>query len=297
SRLEEHLNLGAAFYQTGMLEEAEREFIRILEIDPGNWEAAFRLAAIEIRGRRYREGARRLMRLIGEGRRAPSVFHNLALCLESMGRTADALLTIDEGLKGFPDQSPLLLARGILLVKTGKPGAACVAFDAYARVASRVEARPAAFFVFSVLALAASGRLPEALERAEEGLRAYPRSAPLLLHSGLVLDRNQRIADAIMRYQRAVDEDPTLVPARRALADALFQQGTFDEAAEVYRGLLTEEAGGAEIRFRLGEIAYERGDHAGAITYWRETIGADPHHSQARAKLESAERQLHSAGR
>ena len=34
ARVEEHRNLGVAFYRTGMLEEAAREFRRVLELQP-----------------------------------------------------------------------------------------------------------------------------------------------------------------------------------------------------------------------------------------------------------------------
>ena len=39
ARLEEHRNLGIAFYKTGMLDEAEREFRRVVELRPGDTQA------------------------------------------------------------------------------------------------------------------------------------------------------------------------------------------------------------------------------------------------------------------
>src|SRR5690606_16156559 len=48
-RVEEHENLAIAFYQTGMLAEAERQSLHALELDPTRSEARFRLAAIDMR--------------------------------------------------------------------------------------------------------------------------------------------------------------------------------------------------------------------------------------------------------
>ncbi len=86
-----------------------------------------------------------------------------------------------------------------------------------------------------------------------------------------------------------------MIQAQRGLARyQLYRTGHGDEAAEIYRGLL-EQGGGAELRFRLGSIAYERGNRADAIAYWREALDVDPGHLQARTRLrliESAARSI-----
>lgn len=293
AHVQSHENLGIAFYQTGMLEEAERELLRVLEIDPSRWEARFRLASVEMRRSAFREAARRLMGLIGDGRQTPTVFHNLALCLEAMGRLEHALLTIDEGRRDFPAHPPLLLARGIILTKRQRPAAACRAFAAFARMASRADVLPAAYYVFSTLALAASGRVEEAVSRSEEGLGYYPRHLPLLIHSAVVHEHTGRRAEAVSRFRRALHEDPASSQARRGLADVSYDMGIFEEAGELYRGLLATDSD-AELRFRLGNIAYDHGNRLEAIAYWRDALVVDPDHRQARTRLRLIESGLHS---
>lgn len=286
ARIQEHVNLGAAFYQTGMLEESERELLRVLEMDPANWGSDFKIASIEIRTGRMREAARRLMRLISDGRYAPSVFQNLALSLEALGRADHALLTTAEGLRHFQDHPGLLLSRAVLLTKLSRPRAALRYFDGYRDLSSRAETPPVHFFIFSVLALASAGRRTDASSRAAEGLESYPRSAPLLLHAGLIHERDGRLADAAEMYQRAVTEDPELRPAQRAHADALFALGRLIEAGESYRALLDSGAESTEVLFRLGAVAYKRGHRIDAVRYWRDTLRKDPSHARARTRLE-----------
>lgn len=287
-RVEEHENLAIAFYQTGMLAEAERESQRALELDPSRFEARFRLAAIDMRRGRLREASRRLMEMIGDGRLAPSVFHNLALCLEGTGRLPHALLTVDEGIRSFPGNSPLLLSRAVLLTKTRRPAAAVRAFEAFAAAQGRASVAPADYFIFSGIALAATGAMDEASERIEEGLRYYPHAHPLLLHAAVVHERMNRLDHAFSLFERALQEEPRSPQARRGLADALYRAGRLDEAAELYHSLLAED-GGAELHFRLGSIAYDRGNRTEAVDYWRDALRRDPDHLQARTRLRLVE--------
>ncbi len=76
-------------------------------------------------------GSRRLMGLVADGRQTPAVFHNLALCLEAMGRLDHALLTIEEGLGGFPGVPSFCWRRGCALTKKHRPRAACRSFGAF----------------------------------------------------------------------------------------------------------------------------------------------------------------------
>src|SRR5690606_16961818 len=109
--IEEQRSLGRAFYRTGMLLEAERVFTRILEEDPADADALFRLTAVLLRQGAHRASIRRLMRAIELTGGTAAAFHNLALALEAEGRLQDALLTVEEGLRTTPDDRPLLLSR------------------------------------------------------------------------------------------------------------------------------------------------------------------------------------------
>jgi tetratricopeptide (TPR) repeat protein len=70
-------------------------------------------------------------------------------------------------------------------------------------------------------ALLQEGRAEEAHTQAEDLARRYPRGATFPFYSGLALRRLGRPAEAADAFQRATVLDPTLVPARVALAEAL----------------------------------------------------------------------------
>src|SRR5207249_5772360 len=49
ARVEEHRNLGVAFYKTAMLDEAAREFRRVAELRPGEANAHFYIGLVALR--------------------------------------------------------------------------------------------------------------------------------------------------------------------------------------------------------------------------------------------------------
>ncbi len=53
ARVKEHRNLGIAFFRTGMLDEALREFRRVAELRPDEASAAFYLGLIALRQARW----------------------------------------------------------------------------------------------------------------------------------------------------------------------------------------------------------------------------------------------------
>jgi len=292
TRLQEHGNLGIAFYRTSMYEEAEREFLRILELDPAHLESHFYLGLIALRQKESRSAARRLMKLIEEGGRWPSAYHNLSLALELAGQVDAAFLTTEQGLDSFPNDRPLLLAKAILLTKQGKFGAAAEAFDRYGGAPGSGSTQPASYYAFCIIALAGAGRLGDAKRRAAEGVALHPRNAQLLTNAAAVAERAGDGQEAETLYGRAVDEGTDLPQAQRGLGDALYRRGAYDDAGAIYSRLVHGKGGApgsADLLFKLGNIAYKRGDRKGAVRYWRETVQADPAHTVARTNLELVE--------
>jgi tetratricopeptide (TPR) repeat protein len=70
ARVEEHRNLGIAFYRTGMLDEATREFRRVAELRPAEANAPFHLGLIALRQARWEEAADAFKQAVEKGRPA-----------------------------------------------------------------------------------------------------------------------------------------------------------------------------------------------------------------------------------
>src|SRR5437879_2262725 len=90
ARVDEHRNLGVAFYKTGMLDEAAREFRRVAELRPSEANAHFFIGLVALKQARWREAMEALRLAAEKGGGRPAVFHNLAYAYEQLGRLKEA---------------------------------------------------------------------------------------------------------------------------------------------------------------------------------------------------------------
>src|SRR5687768_11054489 len=106
SRVEEHRNLGIAFYKAGMLEEALREFRRVTDLREGDPSARFFLGLAFSRQGKWPEAAE-IFRAASEQKGAKSsVFHNLAFALERLGRFEEARSELEEAMLRGGSEDP-----------------------------------------------------------------------------------------------------------------------------------------------------------------------------------------------
>jgi len=286
-RLDEHRNLGVAFYKAGMLEEAQREWRRVAELEPRNAEARFYLALIAMRQGHLRAALRPLREAIDLQGPKASAFHNLALLLEGLGRLDDAELALEEAHRRAPDRPVVQLSRAVLLLKRGRWAEALAAFAALREGPGK---RPGALYVFGALADALAGRLDAALAWGREGLERFPDLAPLLLVVGALHERKGEWEEAEALYRRAVAADPARAQAHKALGDALYRRGLYDDAAAAYRAATERDPElGDDVYFKLGNIAYKQGDRTQAVAFWRKALELNPENQVVRTNLELVE--------
>src|SRR5207237_5073887 len=81
-RVAEHRNLGVAFYKAGMLDEAEREFRRVVELRGSDGQAMFSLALVLLRRGQWEAAVDALRPLAAAPNARPAIHHNLAYALE-----------------------------------------------------------------------------------------------------------------------------------------------------------------------------------------------------------------------
>ena len=100
-RVRQHLNLGVAFFRSGMMEDAVRELQAVLEFDSNNRRALFRLGLISFRAGRLTEALEHFERMPEDARNSYSVLRNQAVALEMLGRYPEALEVLEraEGVR------------------------------------------------------------------------------------------------------------------------------------------------------------------------------------------------------
>lgn len=120
-RVEEHRNLGVAFYKTGMLDEAVREFRRVAELRPDDLGARFYLGLSHLRLGKWSEALTHLEVAARHRLAKAGVYVDLALALERLGRLDDARHALEEALvKGGGQEPRVHLSLGVLALREGR---------------------------------------------------------------------------------------------------------------------------------------------------------------------------------
>ena len=191
SRVDEHRNLGIAFYRTGMLVEAEREFRRVHELRPDDGMAPFHLGLIALRQARWDEAVDQLHRAAEREGSRVSVLHNLALALEAAGRLDEADAALANAVQRPQPRRPAL-------DRLGPAGAASQraphALERFARARDLLgnALPPARWFWGCGWAQALSEAWPDALTTVREGVAAYPDHPGAAHHARRSARRHRR---------------------------------------------------------------------------------------------------------
>lgn len=285
ARIPEYRNLGFAFYRTGLLEEAKREFRRVLELAPGDRDARFYLALIAIREGRDREALRAFKELIDEFGASYAAFTNLAYVLQRLGRAEDALLALEQA-ESIRRGGVAALLRGSIELEAGELDGVDEALDGY-RAGVAADEKPAAgYYHLAALTAALKGDLDGAAARLREGLEAYPTSAPLLVLAGVVAERRGDFAEAERSYRQAAEEDPTLPQAQKNLGDLAYRRGAYDDALEHYsRTIQLSPELGDDVYTRLGNLYYRQHERERALECWETALRLNPENRVVRNNL------------
>lgn len=285
ARVEEHRNLGVAFYKTAMYEEAVREFRRVLELDSTALDAVFFLGLVALREGDTTAATQRFREVLDRGGDRAAVFNNLAVALEQPGKLTEALGVVEEALKKGRRDPKLYLTRAILQLKLTDPSAAKSTLDSYREGLGSEP--PALYYAVRVLSEALLGNLDGAADIVEEGLERHPNSAALLNNGGAVYERKGDLSRARELYERAYAHEPALPQASKNLGDVHYRNGAYDEAAEAYeRAIRLDPDLGDDVYAKLGNVYYKRRDREDAVRMWSRALELNPENEVVRTNLE-----------
>ncbi len=285
--VQEHLNLGVAFYRSGMLEDAAREFTGALELDPRNSRAIFRLGLIAFRGRKLSEALEYFDRLPDPVAGNYAVLRNRALALELLRRFDEALAALDQATELRPDDHELHLARGIVLVRKGDVARAMESLRRY-RTDPDVKVPSVIYYAYTVLAAGLAGQLDYAIAVGREGLGHHQDSGPLLVNTAAVLERKGESQAAQALYLRALKQSPAPAQAHKALGDQAYDRGEMEEARVHYeKAVKVDSRLGDDLYFRLGNLAERDSDRDVAHLLWRRALELNPGNKAVQEKLEA----------
>jgi tetratricopeptide (TPR) repeat protein len=287
SDIKERHNLGVAFFRTGMLEDAAREFRRVLEIAPDDMRARFHLAMISMRQGEHRDAARELVQIARRHGPNYAVLVNLATAFRHMDRTEDALLALNEAENARARTPAVALARAVTYLHQQELDQTRAALQDYRSRLDPGEKPEAAWYYHAALTEAIGSDASRAQALCWEGLEVHPDVAPLLLLAGLAAERLGDNDGAELFYRRAIEVEPNLPQAHKDLGDIAYARGATDEATRLYqRASELAPDLGDDVYAKLGALHYRARNREAAVRCWTRSLELNPANDAVRNRLE-----------
>jgi Flp pilus assembly protein TadD len=291
SRIAEHRNLGVAFYRTGLLDEAQREFRRVLELREADGAARFHLGLVHLRRGEWADAADTLRRAAAEPDAPAAVLHDLAFALERLGHFDEASEALADAATRSPAPDPrIALSEAMLALQRGELTVADERLAA-ARTAWGARQPAAAWYHAAGLSAALAGDSTRAIAVLEEGLSVHPHAAALHNNLAVVHERRGSYELAARTLEHALLEDANCPHLHKNLADYLYRAQRYDEAFDALVRVVRLAPGhGADVYLKLGNIHYRRGVMEEARAAWERALEIEPTNRIVRANLEALRR-------
>jgi len=286
ARVEEHRNLGVAFYKTGMLDEAAREFRRVAELRAGDANALFYIGLVALKQARWREAMEALRLAAEKGGSRPAVLHNLGFAYEQLGRLDEAEAAYGEAATRARTDPRVYLGWGVAALKRGDLASANGRLDRAKELFG--EKVPAVWYWARALASAAAGEFEQAEEMARGAAMAHPTSAVLRNNLAVLYELGGDLGKAEELVRAALKDEPSQPQLSKNLGDLCYRASRYDEAWEAYsRAVELSPDLGDDVYFKLGNIAYKRNDREMAARLWRRALELNPGHELVKSNLET----------
>lgn len=134
-----------------------------------------------------------------------------------------------------------------------------------------------------------AGGFDSALERLQQLLNSWGRTAEILNLVGLCHVRLGNHADAVQALEEALLEDPANADVALNLARSHFDRGT-SRAAALLQQCVAGHPGNSQAWFNLGVLHLAQSEFGKAAAAWAKVVQLDPSDNEAKANLEMVKR-------
>ncbi len=279
-RIEEHMNLGIAFVKIGMLNEALREFNRILELKPDNPEAQFYKGIISFKMDELDEAENLFKESLKTVKRT-STLNNIYLTNELKGNNEIALDYLSKALKREGNNEKLLLNKAIIYLKMKKD-------DEASDILNNLKTKTAYTAFYHAYILARQGKAKEALETLEEGLSLAPEFGEYFFNLGKLYEAFDEEKKATETYQQGLKSDPECVKLSKALIDYYYRNKLFDICEVRIDTLVSTGVRDWDMFFKKGNILFQRGNTKEALKLWKKALELNPDNKLIKRTIELA---------
>ncbi|SRR5579883_473800 len=313
--LSQTLNEAREHHQAGRLEQAERGYRSILQVDPNHAEALHLLGLMAYQVGKLDAANQYIARAIQLKNNEPTFFSNLGLVYQAQGRLDEAAASFRHAIRLGPRFAGAHSNLGTVLSQEGRLKEAADAF----RQAVQLEPENSLFHfnlgntllkigqhreAVQCYRLALERRpdypeahnnlgsaflyldeLPEAERCFHEALRLRPRFADACNNLGLTCMRQGRLDEARRAFEQAVLAQPDFAQAHHNLGKTFFELRRLEEALHHYQHALRLQPDFAEAHQSLGHLFWKTGRTDEAIAAYREALRLKPNFADGHCGL------------
>jgi tetratricopeptide (TPR) repeat protein len=252
------LRQALALHQGGRVDEAERLYRRILELQPRHFNALHLSGVIAGQRGDFGLAAELIGKAIGVYANDPLSNNNYANALCELGRTEDALAAYEKAITLNNDFIDAHFGRAMLLLRLGRLAESLAELDV---IVGRVPEHAEAWFQ--------RGNVLRQLQRYDDGCQAYekardlqPQNVDYRKNLGNIYRVLRRHEDALECYQEAVRLNPKDAEAYNNLGIAMRELERFDEAIAAYERAIELDPDYAPAHLHLAFCCLAKGDFA-----------------------------------
>ncbi len=291
STAEKALKMGLALAKAGMIDDAAREFRKVVESSPNDPIARHQLGLLALKQGAWDDAVGWLEPLAQHDDATATMLHHLALAYEGLGRELESARTLERAVRLGASPSPQVeLSRALHAFRLGDYARAEQLFGS-ARARFEGDAPPAVWFHYASLNAAARDDADQAQALLEEAIRTHPSVGVLHANYAALMLTRGALTAAAAAVERGMLHAANLAPFQKTVGDLAYRVARFDDAMEAYqRAVRLEPSLGPDVYLKLGELRYQRGEVVESQRCWYRVLELDPGNRQAQVSLDAIRR-------
>jgi len=279
--LSEQYNLAIQYHQTGQLQEAEKLYRSILNLQPNNADVTHLLGLIAHQVGKNLIAIELISKAINMNPQKDSYYFNCGMAHKELSQYKDAEKNLRKSISLNPNFFEAYCNLGIVLQAQGKLDAAISSFQ------QSLQLNPNIDIVHNNLgrAFQEQGNYIDAISAYRKALAINPNLAEAFSSLGLIYYNQNKFEKAIDNYTRALAINPSLLSALFNLGTVLFKLGRYNEAIDTYKAVVKLEPNIAEGHYNLANTLKEQGLFELAIEAYQTAIKINPSYANAHYNL------------
>ena len=210
---------------------------------------------------------------------------DLGFIYNGLGNTQESIAAYRKSVAAKPDVFESNLNLGLMLAKTGQPDA-----EQFLRAATTLkptanvdEGHARAWL--SLAHVLESSKPDEAIAAYKQAATLQPKDPEAHLSAGLLLEKENRFADAEQEYKEALALDPNSSDALTGMANIYMRGQRFGEADPILRKLIAMHSDDVAARIQLAHILIVLEKYDDAVAELQDALKVDPANAQAQNDL------------